>query len=104
MFSFPFPIGSLTLIEVNILRISYHVHSHCSLSSLWIGERDAYITIVPILELTSSCESVSEWLSSDRSHTPSVNHFSPVEEFIDTALLVTDTMMCNVWSNVYPGR
>ena len=47
--------------------------------------------------------SISDWLSSDQSYTQLVNHFSPVEQLVDTAYLVTDVEEKYVWSNVYPG-
>jgi len=60
------------------------------------------IYILPIRELTSY--SVSEWMSSNLSHTHSLSHYQPVEQFVDTAALVTDKEHLHVWSSVYPGK
>ena len=78
--------------------------SSCYGFSLWIGQRDAYISIIPIHDLIDESQSVSDWMSSDNCYTCTVNHFSPVEQYIDTTFLVTDTERHTVWSYVYPGK
>ncbi|XP_067948153.1 leucine-rich repeat serine/threonine-protein kinase 1-like [Watersipora subatra] len=70
---------------------------------LWIGLRDAYIKVLPILELGDSCDSVDSWMSSGQGHTHLINHYSPVEQHVDTAFIVTDDNRQVAWSNVYPG-
>jgi len=74
------------------------------IDSLWIGQKGAMITIIPLYNINGTeYPTVVDWMASEKCHIAELNHFEPSDDMADTTLLATDSKHHNVWSYVYPG-